>query len=101
MSERAEYWWVRYNAEIQPAEVGFVGGIPARIRIIGAAESVPATLAELIERLPAPPRPVIGPPEERPLPPKPARSGSLLWLVGIILLILVVQFSGQLFDALK
>jgi hypothetical protein len=38
-----------------------------------------------------------------PQPPtaKPQRSGSWLWFIGILLLILVAQCSGQLFDLLK
>jgi hypothetical protein len=102
MGERTEYWWVRYNAETKPAEVGFVGGIPAHIWMIGAADSIPATSAELVERLPLPPQPVFVP--QAATPPAnqpPARSGSWLWFVGILLLILVAQCSGSLFDALK
>jgi hypothetical protein len=101
MGERTEYWWVRYDAAIQPAEVGFVGGIPVSFRFIGASESVPAASAELIERLPTPPAPVIRPPEVRTTSAKPVRSGSLLWLVGILLLIFIAQCSGQIFDMIK
>jgi hypothetical protein len=101
MSERTEYWWVRYEAAVQPAEVGFVGGIPVRFRFIGAQGIVPATSAELIERLPLPPAPVIRTPEEQPQQQGPQRSGSWLWFIGILLLIFVSQCSGQIFDALK
>ena len=64
MDDRKEYWWVRHEAVIQPAEVGFVGGIPISFRFIGMAGSIPAASAELIERLPSPPIPVIGPQTE-------------------------------------
>jgi hypothetical protein len=101
MGDRTEYWWVRYDAAVQPAEVGFVGGIPVRFRFIGTAGSLPAATAELIERLPAPPMPVIGPPALPPSAPQPQRRGSWLWFIGILLLILVSQCSGQLFDVLK
>lgn len=101
MSQRMEFWWVRYGAEIKPAEVGFVGGIPSRIWMIGAADSIPAAAAELLERLPAPPAPIFKPAEPQPAAPPPQRSGSLLWFVGILLLILIVQCSGPIFDAIK
>lgn len=103
MSERTEFWWVRHESQVQPAEVAFVGGIPVRFKFIGTAGSIPAEAAELIERLPAPPVPVF---QARPMPtaaaPQPDRKkGSWLWLIGILLLILVAQCSGQLFDAIK
>jgi hypothetical protein len=102
MDDRKEYWWVRYDATVQPAEVGFVGGIPVSFRFIGTAGSIPASSAELIERLPAPPRPVLITPQAAPqAAPQPQRKGSWLWLIGIILLILVAQCSGQLFDWIK
>jgi hypothetical protein len=101
MDDRTEYWWVRYNAAVQPAEVGFVGGIPMKFRFIGTAGSIPASSAELVERLPAPPTPAIVSRTEQPAPAKPQRSGSWLWFVGILLLILVSQCSGQLFDYIK
>lgn len=101
MGERTEYWWIRYDMQISPAEVGFVGGIPVHIRVIGAGGTVPAAMVELIERLPAPPKPVFQPPAAAQPPARPDRSGRILWLIGIILLIIVVQFSGRLFDALK
>lgn len=101
MSERTEYWWIRYEAQVTPAEVGFVGGIPAKIRVIGTAGHIPATLIELIERLPAPPEPIFRPAVEAPAPVRRDRAGSYLWLFGILLLILVAQCSGPLFDALK
>jgi hypothetical protein len=41
MDDRKEYWWVRYDATVQPAEVGFVGGIPVSFRFIGMAGSSP------------------------------------------------------------
>jgi hypothetical protein len=100
MSVRTEYWWVRHNAEIQPAEVGFIGGIPARIRFIGASESIAAASAELIERLPAAPAQIMRMPEPVPVP-VPKQSNALLWLLSIILLLVVAQYSGQLFDAIK
>lgn len=102
MDDRKEYWWVRYEAVIQPAEVGFVGGIPVSFRFIGMAGTIPAASAELIERLPLPPVPVIGSQIELPSPQMPPkRSRSWLWFIGILLLILVAQCSGQLFDLLK
>jgi hypothetical protein len=104
MDDRKEYWWIRYEAVIQPAEVGFVGGIPISFRFIGMAGSIPAASAELIERLPSPPVPVIGPQTEPSSPQPqapPQRRGSWLWFIGILLLILVAQCSGQLFDMLK
>jgi len=101
MDDRTEYWWVLYDAMIQPAEVGFAGGIPISFRFIGMAGSIPAASAELIERLPAPPTPVIRPHAGQPPSPQPQRSGSWLWLIGILLLILVAQCSGQLFDIIK
>lgn len=102
MSERMEYWWVRHESEIQPAEVGFVGGIPVHFRFIGTAGRVRAEAAELIERLPAPPVPVLQPRPAPAVPPaKPQKSGSWLWFIGILLLILVAQCSGPLFDAIR
>jgi hypothetical protein len=102
MDDRTEYWWVRYNAAVQPAEVGFVGGIPVRFKFIGAVDSIPAASAELIERLPAPHVPVIAPRPEQPASSAPVRkTGSWLWLIGVLLLILVAQCSGQLFDMIK
>jgi hypothetical protein len=103
MDDRKEYWWVSHEAVIQPAEVGFVGGIPVSFRFIGMAGSIPATSAELIERLPLPPVPVVNlhanPSSQSPA--QPQRRGSWLWFIGILLLILVAQCSGQLFDMLK
>ncbi|WP_230532229.1 hypothetical protein [Microvirga roseola] len=101
MGQRTEFWWVLYNAEIRPAEVGFVGGIPSRIWVIGATDSIPAAAAELLERLPAPPTPIFKPAEPQSVAPPPQRSGSLLWFIGILLLIFVVQCSGPIFDAIK
>ncbi len=101
MGERTEYWWVLYETEIRPAEVGFVGGIPARIWMIGAEGSLPATAVELLERLPIPPKPVLTAPAEHTQPRKPERSLSALWLAGIVLLIIIAQFSGRIFDAIK
>jgi hypothetical protein len=101
MGERTEYWWILYKTEVQPAEVGFVGGIPATIWTIGSGESLPAASVELLARLPAAPTPIFKTPEPPPQPAKPERSGSYLWLVGILLLILVAQCSGSLFDAIK
>jgi len=103
MSERTEYWWVRHDSEIQPAEVGFVGGIPVSFRFIGTAGPVRAEAAELIERLPAPPVPVFQPRIAATAAPaaKPGKRGSWLWFIGILLLILVAQCSGPIFDAIK
>lgn len=103
MSERTEYWWVRHETEVQPAEVEFVGGIPVRFRFIGTAGSIAAEAAELIERLPAPPVSIFQP---KPMPtaavpPAEKRKGSWLWFIGILLLIFVAQCSGQIFDAIK
>jgi hypothetical protein len=101
MDERAEYWWVRYGSEVKPAQVSFVGGIPAQIWMIGSSDALPAASVELIERLPNPPAPVFRQHDQPAAPSRPQRSGSLLWLVGILLLILVAQCSGTLFDAIK
>ena len=103
MDDRKEYWWVRYETAVQPAEVGFVGGIPVSFRFIGMAGSIPATSAELIERLPLPPVPLISPYNEPSPHPQaqPQRRGSWLWFIGVLLLILVAQCSGPLFDMLK
>jgi len=103
MDDRKEYWWVRHDAAIQPAEVGFVGGIPVSFRFIGVTGSIPAASAELIERLPSPPAPLISHRVE-PSPhtqAQPQRRGSWLWFIGVLLLILVAQCSGPLFDMLK
>lgn len=101
LSDRVEYWWIRQEAGIQPAEVTFRGGIPIHARLIGTQETLAAISFELMERLPAAPRPVL----EQAAPPAPRtpadRSGRIVWLVGIILLTLIVLFSGRLFDALK
>jgi hypothetical protein len=102
MNERTEYWWVHHNSEIQPAEVGFVGGIPVHFRFIGTEGRIRAEAAELIERLPAPPVPVFSPSTTVTAPAtKPQKSGSWLWFIGILLLIFVVQCSGPIFDAIK
>ena len=101
MDDRKEYWWVQHEAMVQPAEVEFVGGIPVSFRFIGMADSIPAASAELIERLPAPPMPVIRPHIPQPPATGPQRSGSWLWLIGILLLILVAQCSGQLYALIK
>lgn len=107
MDDRKEYWWVLHEATIQPAEVGFVGGIPVSYRFIGAAGSIPAVSAELIERLPSPPKPVLSSHHAQPSPqPSPGaapreRRGSWMWFFGIILLILITQYSGLLFDLIK
>jgi hypothetical protein len=92
---------------IQPAEVGFKGGIPVSFRFIGTAGSIPAASAELIERLPSPPVPVMtthatpSPQPQAQAQAQPQRRGSWLWFIGVLLLILVAQCSGQLFDMLK
>lgn len=102
MNDRVEYWWIRHEADTQPAEVTFRGGIPVHARLIGLQDVLVATSFELMERLPPAPRPVLEQAAPPPQPQPPAdRSGSLLWLVGIILLTLIVLFSGRLFDALK
>ncbi len=101
MSERTEYWWVQHEALVQPAEVGFVGGIPVRFRFIGTAGTVQANDAELIERLPSPPPPVFRPQAATVPDAPPRKKGSLLWFVGILLLIFVAQCSGPIFDAIK
>lgn len=102
MSERTEYWWVLHDSAIQPAEVGFVAGIPVHFRFIGTAGRVEAQSAELIERLPAPPTPVFTPrPDTSPPEPKPQIFGSWLWFIGILLLIFVAQCSGPIYDAIK
>jgi hypothetical protein len=103
MNERTEYWWVHHDSQIQPAEVGFVAGIPVHFRFIGTAGQVRAESAELVERLPAPPVPVLRPQAAIPAAPaaKPQKSGSWLWFIGILLLIFVAQCSGPIFDAIK
>jgi hypothetical protein len=102
MNERTEYWWVHHESRIQPAEVGFVGGIPVHFRFLGTAGRVQAQSAELIERLPAPPTPVLRPQTVSAAPTtKPQKSGSWLWFIGILLLIFVAQCSGPIFDAIK
>jgi hypothetical protein len=101
MDERAEYWWVRYGSEVRPAQVGFVSGIPAQVRMIGSSDTIPAASVELIERLPNPPASVFRQHDQQAAPAKPQWSGSLLWLVGILLLILVAQCSGTIFDAIN
>ena len=101
MDDRKEYWWVYHDETIQPAEVEFVGGIPVRFRFLGLAGSMAAASAELIERLPAPPAPVIRPHVAQQTDTKPQRSGSWLWFIGILLLILVSQCSGPLYDYIK
>lgn len=101
MNERREYWWVQHESQVQPAEVGFVGGIPVLFRFIGTEGTVRAEGAELIERLPAPPMPVLRPPSATVTAPKPQKTGSWLWFIGILLLIFVAQCSGPIFDALK
>ncbi|HZH11774.1 MAG TPA: hypothetical protein VEZ24_15545 [Microvirga sp.] len=102
MNERTEYWWVRHDSAIQPAEVGFVGGIPMHFRFIGLEGRIQAETAELIERLPAPPVPLFQPQAAVPASgAKPQKSGSWLWFIGILLLIFVVQCSGPIFDAIK
>ena len=102
MDERAEYWWVRDGSEVKPARVAFVGGIPAQIQLIGSPDVLPAASVELVERLPNPPAPVFKQQDQQQTPPaRPQRSGSLLWLAGILLLILVAQCSGSLFDAIQ
>ncbi len=102
MDERAEYWWIRHGSEVKPARVAFVGGIPAQIQMIGSPDSIPAASVELIERLPNPPAPVFRQQDQQQeaAPARPQRSGSLLWLVGVLLLILIAQCSGSLFDAI-
>jgi hypothetical protein len=101
MDDRKEYWWVHHDARVQPAEVDFVGGIPVSFRFIGTAGSIAAASAELIERLPAPPTPVIRPHVPHLPPTTPQRSGSWLWFIGILLLILVAQCSGEVYDLIK
>jgi hypothetical protein len=101
MDDRKEYWWVHHDARVQPAEVDFVGGIPVSFRFIGTAGSIAAASAELIERLPAPPTPVIRPHVPHLPPTTPQRRGSWLWFIGILLLILVAQCSGEVYDLIK
>ena len=101
MDDRKEYWWVHHDARVQPAEVDFVGGIPVSFRFIGTAASIAAASAELIERLPAPPTPVIRPHVPHLPPTTPQRRGSWLWFIGILLLILVAQCSGEVYDLIK
>jgi len=99
LSDRVEYWWVSYNAETQPAEVTFRGGIPVHARLIGTRDLIAAALIELVDRLPAAPKPVL----ERAAPPSlpPRQPTSPMWLIGIIALILLTWFSGDIFDLLK
>jgi hypothetical protein len=100
VDDRVEYWWVSSNADIQPAEVTFRGGIPIHIRLIGSRDILAAAAVELLERLPAAPRPVLERTEVI-VPPARSRSIRLIWLIGMIALILIYWFSGQLFDVLK
>ncbi len=100
MSDRVEYWWISHDTDIQPGEVTFRAGIPAHIRLIGSRDIIAAASVELVERLPAAPRPILQRSVASP-PPTPQKSGSLLWFIGIIVLTLVYWFSGQLFDAIK
>ncbi|MFC4171510.1 hypothetical protein ACFOYU_05485 [Microvirga sp. GCM10011540] len=100
MSDRVEYWWISYSTETQPAEVTFRGGIPVHARLIGTRDLVAAASIELLDRLPAAPKPVF----ERaatPAPPAPKEPTSPMWLIGIIVLTLLYWFSGQIFDAIK
>ena len=99
MNDRIEYWWVDCNAEVQPAEVTFRGGIPVHARIIGSRDVLPTASLELIGRLPAAPKPGL----ERSEPPAPParETTSPIWLIGIILLLLVYWFSGSIFDAIR
>jgi hypothetical protein len=100
LSDRVEYWWVSYNAEVQPAEVTFRGGIPIHMRLIGSRDIIAAASIELMDRLPATPRPVL----ERaraPSPPARRKPTSPMWLIGIIVMTLLYWFSGQIFDAIK
>lgn len=99
MSDKVEYWWVSHNAEAQPAEVTFRGGIPIHARLIGSRDIIAATSVDLIGRLPAAPTPVLKQAEAP--PPAPREPTSPLWLVGIVLLLLVYWFSGAIFDALR
>jgi hypothetical protein len=100
LSDHVEYWWISHNTAVQPAEVTFRAGIPVHVRLIGSRDIIAAASVELVERLPALPRPIL----ERPVassPPPRQQSGSPLWLIGIIVLTLLYWFSGQLFDAIK
>lgn len=100
MSDHIEYWWIRYAADIQPAEVTFRGGIPVHGRVIGSRDLIAAASIELLERLPAAPKPA--PVRvEAPVPRTSSPSGSPLWLIGIIVLTLIYWFSGYIFDAVK
>lgn len=99
MNDRVEYWWVSYNAGVQPAEVTFRGNVPAHARIIGSRDILPAASLELMDRLPAAPKPGL---ERKEAPTQPAREPtSPIWLIGIVLLLLVYWFSGSLFDAIR
>jgi hypothetical protein len=100
LSDRTEYWWISYAAAIQPAEVTFRGGIPVHGRVIGSRDIIAAASIELVERLPAAPRPTSGK-VDTPLPRVSRPASSPMWLIGIIVLILVYWFSGYIFDALK
>jgi hypothetical protein len=100
LSDHIEYWWIRYAADVQPAEVTFRGGIPVHGRVIGSRDLIAAASIELLERLPAAPKPALAR-VEAPLPRTSPPTGSPLWLIGIIVLILVYWFSGYVFDALK
>ena len=101
MSDHVDYWWVTYNAATQPAEITFRGGIPIHARLIGSSAIVPAASIDLMERLPAIPRPVLQKPVAALPPPAAQSSGSLMWLIGIIAITLLLWFSGQIFDAIK
>jgi len=108
LSDRIEYWWIDYDANVQPAEVTFRGGIPVHGRVIGSRDIIAAASIELVARLPAAPKPVLAaapqPALDRVDAPSPRASrpsGSPMWLIGIIVLTLVYWFSGDIFDALK
>jgi hypothetical protein len=101
MGDRTEYWWISRNEGIEPAQVGFIGGIPAWASIIGSADRIPSAHVELLERLPSPPAPVFRQPEQAAPPAPKARQGSWLWFIGILILIAVAQCSGPLFDMLR
>lgn len=55
MAERKEFWWISiFGDEPQPAEVTFVGQIPAQAFVIGSANPLDPREFSLTEQLASP-----------------------------------------------